>query len=410
MSSMQFATSYDPNAPSEQPVALPSAPLITLGEFEVLQPPLTRRGTGPGLILILPPIEDLDLRRDDTTKPLDPEPVQKWAEEGFAVAAITPSVDWSSKSLQRSLNRCIEELLALKELDTRDKLAAVVYDPNVADTMVSIVAADRRFVSLVIYGTISIKRETNISTLLHGFQQTGTTETLTTQLQTPSTASLTTHVYATPSPFFVLPHVSAYDPGNAALAHSRSLVFLRKSLGGPTFDLEAIWEEHTYFEFVDRSVAKTMGTMVVCIFTSRSISYVVTHVSNTNPPDAAMQGVSRTVGPDRVVGEPSVLKNSNAVVDWLLPGVPPTGKKLVIPMMAVVNIRGDRLYNEHIWWDQATALRQAGILPTHLAYPTPEGTKSLRLPVAGAESAAMLVDEAKGKSNVMFGNEWGLQD
>jgi len=32
-------------------------------------------------------------------------------------------------------------------------------------------------------------------------------------------------------------------------------------------------------------------------------------------------------------------------IDWLLPGVPPTGKKLHIPMIAVVNIRGDRLYN-----------------------------------------------------------------
>lgn len=33
------------------------------------------------------------------------------------------------------------------------------------------------------------------------------------------------------------------------------------------------------------------------------------------------------------------------VVDWLLPGVPPTGKKLSVPMIAVVNVRGDRLYN-----------------------------------------------------------------
>lgn len=32
-------------------------------------------------------------------------------------------------------------------------------------------------------------------------------------------------------------------------------------------------------------------------------------------------------------------------VDWLLPGVPATNKKLSIPMLAVVNIRGDRLYN-----------------------------------------------------------------
>jgi hypothetical protein len=33
------------------------------------------------------------------------------------------------------------------------------------------------------------------------------------------------------------------------------------------------------------------------------------------------------------------------IVDWLLPGVPPTGRKMSIPMMAVVNIRGDRLYS-----------------------------------------------------------------
>jgi len=75
-------------------------------------------------------------------------------------------------------------------------------------------------------------------------------------------------------------------------------------------------------------------------------------------------------------------------------------------MLAVVNVRGDRLYNEHIWWDQATVLRQAGILPTHLPHPT--GMGMLRLPVAGVETAHMLVDESKGKSNEMFGEEWGI--
>lgn len=32
-------------------------------------------------------------------------------------------------------------------------------------------------------------------------------------------------------------------------------------------------------------------------------------------------------------------------IDWLLPAVPPTGKKLEIPMLGVVNVRGDRLYH-----------------------------------------------------------------
>ena len=33
-------------------------------------------------------------------------------------------------------------------------------------------------------------------------------------------------------------------------------------MDGPYFDLETIWEEHTYYEFADRSVEHTMATMV----------------------------------------------------------------------------------------------------------------------------------------------------
>lgn len=46
-----------------------------------------------------------------------------------------------------------------------------------------------------------------------------------------------------------------------------------------------------------------------------------------------------------------------------MPGVPPTNKPLEVPFTSVVNIRGDRLYHEHIAWDQATLLRQLGLLP-----------------------------------------------
>ncbi|KAG5645746.1 hypothetical protein DXG03_005283 [Asterophora parasitica] len=122
MSQGPFATFYDPASPNEQPVALPSAPLVSLSQSEVLQPPLTRRGTGPGIILILPHFEDLNLRMAGP-KPLDPEPIQKWAEEGFTVAGVTPSSpDWSS---EQSLKKATDALLGLKELDTHDKFAVV---------------------------------------------------------------------------------------------------------------------------------------------------------------------------------------------------------------------------------------------------------------------------------------------
>lgn len=61
---------------------------------------------------------------------------------------------------------------------------------------------------------------------------------------------------------FVLPGHEKYQPGHAGIAHTRSLGFLKKSLGGPYFDLDAIWDEHTLFEFGERDVDKTMSTMV----------------------------------------------------------------------------------------------------------------------------------------------------
>lgn len=78
-----------------------------------------------------------------------------------------------------------------------------------------------------------------------------------------SGADVRVYEYAeTSSPYFVVPKHNEFLASAAAVAHTRSLTFLKSKLGGPNFDLEAIWEEHTYFEFEDRSVAKTMGTMV----------------------------------------------------------------------------------------------------------------------------------------------------
>lgn len=90
------------------------------------------------------------------------------------------------------------------------------------------------------------------------------------------------------------------------------------------------------------------------------------------------------------------------VIDWLLPGLPPTGRKVFIPMISVVNVRGDRLYHEHIWWDQAGVLKQIGILPTRLPYPPPNGPDTVRLPVVGVEGAKLLADETAGGSNKLI--------
>lgn len=67
---------------------------------------------------------------------------------------------------------------------------------------------------------------------------------------------------STASEIFARPFDKHFDYANEAVSHSRSLAFLKKRMNGPWFDLEAIWDEHTYFEFGERNVEKTMATMV----------------------------------------------------------------------------------------------------------------------------------------------------
>jgi len=73
----------------------------------------------------------------------------------------------------------------------------------------------------------------------------------------------------------------------------------------------------------------------------------------------------------------------------MLPGLAPTGKYVEIPLVAIVRFRGDKLYNEHIYWDQASVLVQIGVLD-------PTG-----LPVAGKETADKLVDETLPSNTLM---------
>ena len=49
-----------------------------------LQAPLSRRGRGPGLVLVLDHYAEIG----PSEKYLDPPPLQKWAEEGFAVVQV----------------------------------------------------------------------------------------------------------------------------------------------------------------------------------------------------------------------------------------------------------------------------------------------------------------------------------
>ena len=98
------------------------------------------------------------------------------------------------------------------------------------------------------------------------------------------------------------------------------------------------------------------------------------------PPDVKMVNVSRTVGEDRIVDEVFISFTHTMVIDWMLPGVAPTGKAVEMAVAVVAGFAGDKISYEHIYWDQAGVLVQIGLL-------NPAG-----LPVTGAESARKVLD------------------
>src|SRR5437667_4314307 len=98
------------------------------------------------------------------------------------------------------------------------------------------------------------------------------------------------------------------------------------------------------------------------------------------PPDTEMTPVSRTIGDDQIVDE-MVFKFTHTIpMDWILPGIPPTGKRVEVPLVAIVRFRDGKLAHELIYWDQASVLVQIGLLDP------------ARLPVVGIESAKKVLD------------------
>lgn len=191
-----------------------------------------------------------------------------------------------------------------------------------------------------------------------------------------------------------------YDKPAAGLSHSRSIALFRRVLG-PRYDLGALWDKHCYYEFAARDVEATMKTMVAEPYVNHIPTltggvgakdlarFYQHHFVHSNPPDTKLIPISRTIGADRVVDEMLFCFTHDREIDWMLPGLAPTGKYVEIPLVAIVCFRGDKIYNEHIYWDQASVLTQLGLLDPQ------------RLPTAGAVTAKKLLDETLPSNTLM---------
>ena len=79
-----------------------------------------------------------------------------------------------------------------------------------------------------------------------------------------------------------------------------------------------------------------------------------------NPSDTEITLISHIVGEDRLVDEMVQPFTRSVPMDWILPGIARTGKRVEIPVVVIVEFRDSKIASEHIHWDQASVLAQVG--------------------------------------------------
>lgn len=160
-------------------------------------------------------------------------------------------------------------------------------------------------------------------------------------------------------------------------------------------DLEKLWEEHTKYEFATRDTESTLATMV----DDASVNHVPVMTGGRGkealrafysqdfipcmPPDTKLTAISRTVGEHQLVDEMIFSFTHTQEMPWMLPGIPPTNRRVEVPLVAIVGFRDGKLAHERIYWDQASVLKQIGLI------------SDPNLPVFAAETASKVMEDIK---------------
>ena len=156
-----------------------------------------------------------------------------------------------------------------------------------------------------------------------------------------------------------------------------------------------LWLAHLAGEFTHHNVEESLATMVedayvnhIPVMTGAYGKGALRRFYSSDfipkmPPDTTLTPVSRTVGKDQLVDEMIFSFTHTMEMPWMLPGVAPTNKRVEVPLVAIVHFRDGKLAHEHIYWDQASVLKQIGLLND----PT--------LPVCGVEAARKVMDGAR---------------
>ena len=130
------------------------------------------------------------------------------------------------------------------------------------------------------------------------------------------------------------------------------------------------WQQHTYAEFVAERYRRSardndrnphvllIASGVVRVGRAAVREFYADKFLPNIPPDLEITTLSQTFGDDRIVEEMAVRFTHTIDMDWLLPGVQPTGRKAEFMVAAFIQFDGGKIAHEHAYWDQATVLSQ----------------------------------------------------
>lgn len=156
--------------------------------------------------------------------------------------------------------------------------------------------------------------------------------------------------------------------------------------------LNDLWDEHVRDEFVTKDTPATLDTMVLDAYVNhvpvltggmgrdQLSEFYSKHFIPKMPSDTEIVPISRTIGSNRLVDEMIVRFTHSIEMDWMLPGIAPTGKRVECATVVIVQFRDGKLFHEHIYWDQASVLVQLGFLDPST------------LPIAGVQTARKVAD------------------
>jgi len=144
--------------------------------------------------------------------------------------------------------------------------------------------------------------------------------------------------------------------------------------------LRNLWEEHVRHEFATHNTEDTLATMVEDAYVNH-IPVLTGGVGREQlrefysrrfipqmPPDTEMIPISRTIGNDQLVDE-MVFKFTHSIrMDWMLPGIAPTGKRVEVPLVAIVRFREDKLLVFPLPWHRRTLQSEGPRLLGRAAY------------------------------------------